>query len=132
MALTAPNQGENLLLQYIVNKLQPDDVVLRLFVNNVTIGESTVAADLTEASDPAYDSIVLTGASWTITQVGGDTVATYSSQTFNFDGEASVYGYYVTDQANGHILWGERFPASPFNLPSSGGTITITPKLSLS
>jgi hypothetical protein len=132
MPITAPNQGENLIIQYIINKLQPDDVVLRLFVNDVVITETTVAADLTESTDPAYSSITLAGATWTISQVGGETVATYPDQIFNFDDAETIYGYYISDQANGHILWGERFPAAPFNIPSSGGTLTLTPKLSLS
>jgi hypothetical protein len=106
MAITAPNQGENLMIQYIINKLAPADIVLRLFVNDEVIDDNTVAADLTES--------------------------TYPDQVFNFDDAESVYGYYVTDQANGHILWGERFAAAPFNIPASGGTITLTPKLSLS
>jgi hypothetical protein len=132
MAITAPNQGENLMIQYIINKLAPADIVLRLFVNDEVIDDNTVAADLTESTDVAYSSVTLVGATWTITQAGGDTVATYPDQVFNFDDAESVYGYYVTDQANGHILWGERFAAAPFNIPASGGTITLTPKLSLS
>jgi|SaaInlV_100m_DNA_2_1039680.scaffolds.fasta_scaffold09860_6 hypothetical protein len=131
MPLVAPDEGEILLLQYIVNMTPATDPVLHLYNNtDLTITDSVTIADITEASAAGYAAITLTGGSWTTVQSGGVTTAEYSEQTFAFTTGASLYGYYVTDTSD-NLLWLEEFSGAPFTLPSGGGTIAITSKITL-
>ena len=131
MTLTAPTVGEMKLLEYIVNKDTPTELVLHLFKNNPAISDATVIGDLTEATEAGYSVITLAGASWTITSPGGLGTATYAEQTFTFTTAASIYGYYVTSTTASELLWLEKFSGAPFTLPGGGGTIGITPKITL-
>lgn len=132
MALVCPDlHGEILLLQYIVGKVAAGNSVLHLYSNDATVSDSTVIGGLTEVSATGYAAITLTTTNWTTTQVGGVTTAVYSEQTFALATTATTYGYYVTNTA-GQLLWLERFSGAPFNIPSGGGTVSISTKLTLS
>jgi hypothetical protein len=125
-------KGEILLLQYIVGMVNAGNPVLHLYANDVTPSDSTVIGDLSQiAGSTGYAPVTLLSNQWTTTQAGGVTTAVYSERTFNFTTDATGYGYYVTDQSN-NLLWLERFSGAPFQLPSSGGSISVTPKLVLS
>lgn len=132
MALVVPDQkGEILLLQYIVGMVNADNPILHLYANDVTPSDSTVIGDLTEVSgSTGYAPITLLSNQWTTTQSAGVTTAVYSEQTFAFTTDATAYGYYVTNATN-QLLWLERFNGAPFDLPSGGGTVSITNKLTL-
>lgn len=132
MSLICPDQkGEILLLQYIVGLVSAGSPVLHLYSNNITPSASSVIGDLNEVTADGYAAITLVSSNWTTTQVGGITTAVYSEQTFSFNTDSTSYGYYVTNTSN-QLLWLERFSGAPFNIPDGGGTISITPKLTLS
>ena len=134
MTLLAPDEGEILLLQYIVNMVDPTDPVLHLYTDDQTINDDANIATITEATEAGYVAITLQAAGWTTTQAGGITTAEYSEQTFTFTTGAVVYGYYVTGTDGStpdNLLWLERFSGAPFTLPSGGGTIAITTKITL-
>jgi len=132
MPIISPDAGEALLLSYMLNKTPPANVRLHLFTSPTTAPtESILLSDITEAADASYVAPALAGASWTITTTSGVTTASYPEVTFTFAGAQSVFGYYVTDGANTTVLWIERFSGAPFTLPSGGGTIAITPKITL-
>jgi len=140
MALVVPDVAEILMLQYIVNMLATDGTagpaggnrVLRLYTNNPTIDDSITTSVITEAvGATGYAPITLAGSSWTTTQAVGVTTAVYSEQTFTFTTAVTIYGYYVTSQTGGNLLWVEKFSGAPFQLPSGGGEIAITPKITL-
>lgn len=134
MTLIAPKAGEILLLRYIVNLARDntDHNVLHLYDNDVTPSETSTAASFTEPSLAiGYAAITLVGSLWTIQQVGDVTTAVFSEQTFTFTTGAEVFGYFVTD-TSGSILWAERLLADgSFELPAGGGTVAITPALTL-
>lgn len=132
MALVVSDEGERRLLSYIVNKAAPTNLVLHLYVNNVSLsGETFTAASFTEASASGYASVTLTGSNWTISTTTGVSSAVYNTSiTFTFSVGQSVYGYYITDTSN-NILWAEEFPGAPFTLPSGGGEISVRPQLQL-
>lgn len=132
MSLLAPNVGEVLLLKYMLNNASPTNVELRLFTNNVTPAYTDVLASYTESSAAGYAGITLAGASWTVATSTGTTVANFAQQTFSYSATESVYGYFVTSNGKGQVLWAERFSgAVPFNIPSGGGTVSITPRVTL-
>lgn len=124
-------KGEILLLQYIVGMVNADNPVLHLYANDVIPSDSTTIGDLTEVPpSTGYEAVTLLSANWTTVQTAGVTTAVYSEQTFVFSTDATAYGYYVTDESD-NLLWLERFAGAPFDIPDTGGTISVTSKLSL-
>lgn len=132
MALVVPNASEVIALKNFLNHTAPQDQYLKLFVNNVTPGESDTEATYTEASGGGYTHIALTGSSWVIATSGGLTTASYAQQTFTFTGalttNPTIYGYYVVQQTSGSLLWAER-AASTFTPANNGDTYKVTPQI---
>jgi len=127
MALLVPNEGEQEMLERIVNASATGDVVIHLYSNDVTPGETDTLSTYTLVDDP--NGITLTGASWDTTSTVG--TAEYAQQTFTYSGTGTAYGYVVTDSGENLVLCAERFTYSPYEIPSCGGTIKVTPKISL-
>lgn len=131
MTLLVPNNGEGDGLTYFVNKGTPENLVLRLYTNNITPAETDVAGTYTEASGSGYGAATLTGASWTVTE-GAPSNAAYAQQTFTFTGAlGNVYGYYMTRATSGRIALAERFSDGPYNIANNGDQIKITPQITL-
>lgn len=130
MTLYCPNDGEILLLQYIVGLTLADNPVLHLYSSDITPSDTTPKSSLTEVTSAGYAPITLLSANWTVAPNGGVTTAMYSEQTFAFSTDAVAYGYYVTNESD-QLLWVERFSGAPYRIPDGGGTISITAKLTL-
>ena len=130
MALNFPDSGENLVLEMIVNKTAPQNLVLRLYKNNITPSDTDTAGTYTEATFPGYSAITLSGASWNAASSG--TIAYGSQQTFTCSGTSTddLYGYYVTQATSGTLLYSERDANAPFAIRSNGDNIKITPTIS--
>jgi hypothetical protein len=126
MALSFPDQGENIALEAIVNKTAPQNLVLRLYSSNTTPGESDTEATYTETTITGYSAITLTGASWGT--ASGGSIA-FAQQTFTFSGSGTLYGYYMTQATSGKLVYSERFSDGPYTYPSGGGTLKITPTI---
>ena len=92
MALNFPDSGENLVLEMMVNKTAPQNLVLRLFKNNITPSDTDTAGTYTEATFPGYAAITLTGASWNA--ASGGTISYGAQQTFTCSGTSTddIYG----------------------------------------
>lgn len=131
MALVVPNGSEVTILENILNKVAPQNLVLRLYTNNLTPDETNVAADFTEAVGNGYASVALTAASWVITP-GEPTEAAYPEVVFTFTGAlGNVYGYYVTEAVSGKLKWSERITSAPFVAAANGDQLKIVPKITL-
>lgn len=125
-----PDTGETLALQNFLNHTAPQDQLLKLFVNNYTPVEGSVAADFTEMSTQGYASKALTGTSWVVTP-GAPTSAAYAQQTWTFDGTGGstvVYGYYVVQASSGVLMFAERFGTPP-TIVNNGDQIKVTPTI---
>lgn len=133
MPLVVPDLGEVRLLEYLVNKTSPTNLVLHLYTNNVTLSNDNFSTgSFTEATATGYSSVTLTGSGWTASTTSGVSAALYGSGiTFSFSVGQDVQGYYVTDTSN-NILWAEEFPGAPFQLPLAGGDIAVRPQIQLS
>lgn len=136
MTIIFPDQGEAILLSYLVGADTPEDLVLRLFANDVTDGlspaqiEALTEADFTEADFTGYQAITLSGASWTVTP-GDPTEATYAQQSFTSSADQSpqtIYGYYLTRDSSGDLVAFEYF-ATPVVVEFEDDTIKVTPKI---
>jgi hypothetical protein len=131
MSLVVPDTIE---VEVLTTLLTPA-LTLRLYSNNATPDHSSSAATFTEVSGGGYANKPLTFANWGI--VAGDpSIATYNAnQIYTFtgptDAPGSIYGYYVTRNSDGHLMWAERFPVAnvPF-IPIAGSQILILPKFS--
>lgn len=131
MPLLVPNNGEGDALSFFVNKTAPENLVLRLYTNNITPAETDTAASYTEASGFGYASITLAGASWTVTE-GAPSQAAFAQQTFTFTGNlGNVYGYHMTRLTSGRIAYAERFPDGPYTMVNNGDQIRVTPQITL-
>ena len=131
MAISVPDIAEVLLLQYITGLAVPGSPVIHLYSADVDPWETTALGDLTETNKAGYSAMTLTSTYWTVSTLTGNvTTAMYSQQTFSFTTGADIYGYYITNVANS-LMWCERFTGAPFRLPSGGGTIAISPRVTL-
>jgi len=130
MALLVPNNGEGDALQYFVNRAAPENLVLKLYTNNVTPAEGDTAASYTEAAGFGYAAITLTGASWGAPSEGAPSSIAFAQQTFTFTGAlGNVYGYFLVRASSGRIALAERFSDGPYNIVNNGDQIKITPTI---
>lgn len=130
MPLNFPDVGENLVLGMIVNRTAPENLSLRLYINNITPSDTDTAGTYTQAGFPGYAAITLTGASWNAPS--GGTITYGSQQTFTCSGTSTddVYGYYVVQVTSGTLLYSERDASAPFAVRNSGDNVRITPTIS--
>lgn len=130
MALNVPDVGENKILEAVVNKTAPENLVLRLYQNNITPSDTDTAATYTEATFTGYSAITLTGANWNAASAGSITFN--AQQTFTCSGASSnsIYGYYVTQVTSGVLIWSERDVSAPFSITTSGDAVKLTPTIS--
>jgi hypothetical protein len=129
MPLIVPDQQEVEVLTAILTPA----LTIRLYSNNKTpVGTDSVAG-YTEVIGGGYVALPLTFANWVITS-GNPSQASYNViASWVFTGvtnaPGSVYGYYVTRNSDGKLMWAERFPAStlPF-APENGSRIQVLPR----
>lgn len=132
MSLVIPSASEKTLLDFALGKATPGNQKLRLYVNDVTPDDSSVAATFTEMSTLSYTEKALTKTSWTNTAGSSGQPATgvYAEQTWTFDAgtPVTVYGYYVVDTTTGLLLWAERFTNAK-TVGNANDVIKITPQI---
>jgi hypothetical protein len=118
MALVVPNDGElELLDKMLKDALSVDEnYVLKLFQNNYTPDQATVAASLTEANFTNYAAATLTRALWnTAVVVSNKAETSYGSSAQSWTCGTTgntIYGYYVVGATSATVLWAERFATS--------------------
>ena len=134
MALVVPNSSEVIMLNYILNVDAPENISIRLYANNIIPDENSTVVTFTEvANGLGYTTggQSLTPGSWSIIQ-GNPSQAEHIEVVWTFTGSVgNVYGYYVTRDTGGELMWAERFSNGPFNIQTNGDQIKITPRLTL-
>lgn len=132
MTLLVPTLGENRLCENALGKNTPEDVILKLFVNNVTLADGDTPSTFTEMSTHGYAAKTLTRTSWTVAQSSGVGEGVYAEQVWTFSAAApvTVYGYYVVGATSNILLWEEKFNTGRL-VQNSGDQIKITPKFTL-
>lgn len=134
MALVVPNSSEVIMLNYVLNKDAPENISILLYSNNVIPDENSTEATFTElANGLGYTTggQSLTPGSWSVIS-GNPSQGEHTEITWTFTGAAgNVYGYYVTRDTGGELMWAERFTNGPFNIATNGDQIKITPRLTL-
>ncbi len=116
---TEPSAGNNLYLRLLVNDVEPADTD--------TIGTYT------EAAGGGYLAITIATVDITVSNVAGVVQAMVEPKVFTFSGGLTVntdsYGAFITD-ADGTLICASR--AALVYTPVAGGSLTITPKFTLS
>lgn len=134
MALVVPNSSEVILLNYVLNIDAPENISILLYANNVIPDENSTVATFTEvANGLGYltGGQSLTPGSWSVIS-GNPSQGEHTEMTWTFTGAAGlIYGYYVTRDTGGELLWAERFTNGPFNIATNGDQIKVTPRLTL-
>jgi len=130
VALVIPTSAEVIILGMILNKVKQDDLMLRLYSNDKKPDKSDSHNDYTEADGFGYAAIRLQPGRWKIDPGIPDdetpTEANYSKCVFEFTGELGrVYGYFVTREVSGQLMWAERFGDGPYNTMNNGGKIEV-------
>lgn len=127
MAAAVPDQGEIRMLQ-AVKDISPQRIIL--FQNNITPGNSTTFADLTEATFSGYARVT---PSWGAIATGGDGRAAMVAAAANFTHNGGVvtnlvYGWAWIDSAVGveKLIAADRVPSAPKTMAVSGDSITVT------
>lgn len=130
--LILPSNSEKTMLEFALGVLVPGNQQLKLFVNDYTPVDGSVAANFTEMSTHGYAQKVLTKTNWVVSAGadGSPASAAYATQTWTFTAAAvqNVYGYFILDATTGLLLWAERF-ASAKPIENTGDQIIITPKI---
>lgn len=134
MALVVPNGSEVIMINYILNIDAPENLSMRLYANNVIPTETSTVATFTEvANGLGYTTggQSLIPGSWSVVS-GNPSQAEHTELTWTFTGAAGlVYGYFVTRDTGGELMWAERFTNGPFNITVNGDQIKVTPRLTL-
>jgi len=129
MALVVPDVGEAIALYYLTGKASTENLIYKLYTNNITPAETDVAGTYTEATGNGYSAKSLQGSNWA-TQSTNPTEITHAEQTWTFTGSlGSVYGYYVVRSSTADLVLAERFSDGPYNIANNGDQIKITPKI---
>jgi hypothetical protein len=130
MSFFVANDGDKLIAQYITNNATPENLKIKVFVNNVTPDKSFTAASLTECSASGYAAITTSAGSFTITEGTGagttPTTIAYPQQTFALTAGATCYGYYVIGATSTKLYLAELFTGGPYVIPSGGGNVLVT------
>jgi hypothetical protein len=131
MALIIPNSGKEQLLKYFLGvDTTVENIVLKLFNNDVEPNLNTVSTDFTTPGvSNGYTPIALSTSLWSIV----DGIALYPQQSWTFTGAiGNVYGYFLTTETSNTLLLTERFSNAPFNVLSSGDIVNVTINLNIS
>ena len=132
MSLLVPDVGERKFLNVAINGVANEDLTLKLYKNNYTPVEGSVAGDFTEATFTGYAAVTLARGSWTVATVAGLTTAAYAQQAFTSSADQTLeneYGYFVVGASSGVLWWAERFTGGPFPIQFNGDQINVTPKI---
>jgi hypothetical protein len=130
MALVMAVDGKQDALAYAINALAPENLVLRLFVNDIEPAAADTEADYDEVTDGGYVPALLDGPDWDYPTDADPSVAVYPTQTFTFEGAVpAIYGYFYTRETSGRLFAAERFDDGPYVVPAEGGVLRVTPRL---
>jgi hypothetical protein len=131
MALVLPNQGETIALEALVGKTAGQNLILKLYKNDITPGETDTESTYTVANFTGYSDQTLTAANWTTTP-GSPSDVTYPQCTFTSTAGSQnqpIYGYFLVQQSSGKLVWAERFSDGPYTIVNNGDAIKVTPKI---
>lgn len=131
MSQFVPSSSRSKMLASIVNKTPPENLVLKLFVNDIVPGEGDEADRYSEAIGFGYAPVRLDGKNWTGAK-GPPVSVQYAAVVFAFTGPiGKLYGYYLVQEISKTLMWAERFTDGPYHVVYAGSQIKVTPRLEM-
>lgn len=128
--LVIPSSAEMIFLRYVTDNDVPQDLIMRLFANDLKPSKSTGRSDVEEVFGGGYSPKELEAFRWSFMN-GNPSVAQYPEVVWAFDSPVGkVFGYYLT-RTDGSLLWLERFHNGPYEIDTRGDKIKVSPKISL-
>jgi hypothetical protein len=116
MPMTIANVAKGRMLQMRLNKLAPQDLVLRLYSNDRVPAVTDVAGDYTEVTGSGYAAITLDPDDWTVTEASPATAELLEQVVAFAAAVGNVYGYFVTEAVSGILFGAERFSDGPYDV----------------
>jgi hypothetical protein len=132
MTFTDLTQGVDFLTNVILNKTSAGNWTLRLYQNNHTPAVGDTNANYTETTLAGYSAHTFAPGDWSGSSTAGVSTYSTSAVTFTFSayaGGTTIYGAYITDAA-GDVIAASLLDTT-FAVPTGGGSITITPTVSV-
>jgi hypothetical protein len=133
MTLVVPNVGEIELLNKMLKAALTvnEDYTMKLYKNNATPDQNSVATDFTEATFTGYAAKTLLRSNWvSSTTVSNKAQSQYPQQSWTCGATGdTIYGYYMVGATSTILLWAERF-TNPRVL-TNGDILNITPVFTL-
>lgn len=99
-------------LEMQIGRMQPEDLLLHLFVNDHVPHPRDSAEVYAEAQDGGYMAVRMKPGDWTVdpAQPGRAAIASYPEVIWTFaGGKFTIFGYYITTLDTGLLVGGERF-----------------------
>jgi hypothetical protein len=128
-----PNAGEEQIIKGLLNVEPSENLVLRLFKNDITPTSTMTLTDYTEATFTGYSAVTLSSGSWNVSS--SDTAyAEYAAGvpfTCTQTTSENVYGFYLTGAGSSALYWSERFDVAPRTITYVGDSLSPRPKITL-
>lgn len=132
--LVMPTGGLVFALAAIRGNMLDEGNTLRLMKNDVALGLGTTEGDLIECDFSGYAPLPLTQWGAAAADVSGNAAMQEVQHTWVQESSAvtnTVYGYYVTLDSTGELLFAEKGQAGGFMMDSAGKTYSVTPTFTL-
>ena len=131
MSQAVPSSSRGRMLALIVNAALPENLVLKLFTNDIVPRDHDDNLSYAEAIGFGYAHITLDGKKWK-QEKGPPVSVQYAQQTFSFTGPiGKLYGYYLVQEKSEKLMWSERFADGPYHIVYPGSKIEVTPRLEM-
>lgn len=133
MALVTPDEGETVLLGWMLKDGTPSDTTeLWLYNNNYTPDSDSTFSSFTSAQFTGAVSKMITRTTWSAVYLNGTAAeVSYPTQSWTCGGTGdTVHGYYVIDNpTDTNVLWAEKFGTA--RTLADGDILNLTPKFNL-
>lgn len=128
--LVIPDQSARVLLNSLLDGI---NTYIHLYVNDVYLKPSITAADLHEAAWPDYSPQLVN--TWLEADTENGRAVSVADPVFWTYGSnpspATVYGYWISSDETGFLLWVEAHPGGGITLVHSSDQIAVFPQLTL-
>lgn len=124
------NMGEIDILSYFVNKSTPENIKVKLFVNNMIPKKDYTVHNFIELNPGFYDDVLLNPDNWQVQLAQLENiqmnVITYTDILFNVKGYVGkIYGYYGIGVTSGKLKFYSAFD-KPYDINVEGASLKTT------
>jgi hypothetical protein len=130
MTVIVGHSAKIIMISAVLNKVPAEDLILRLYQNDITPAPDYTTEDYIEVNSNGYGGQVLNANDWEIT-ADDHVKAIHLPVHFTFTGETGdIFGYYITQDVSGELMWAERFDNTIY-IRNPGDEIRVEPAITL-